>query len=97
MVDASQRRGLLPLKICAECFNLAIAQQNIYSYLDCNEPLIPFFEKMFFEVQNREKHHPSFGKVAIMRIDLRRRGNLRQKAIADRALFTPLVDNNQRL
>ena len=73
MVEKKFRRSLAPMKVCAECFNLSIAEKIIWSFCDCNEPLIPFFERMFFEVQDRAKHHPSFGEVTVMRLDLRRK------------------------
>lgn len=72
MVSQSSRRSAATLMVCAECYNLSLAKDIIWSYCDCNDHLVGFFEKLFFEVCNSEKTHPSFGKVNIMRLDLRR-------------------------
>ena len=70
MVHPTKRCGLLPLMLSAECFRLALARNTRWSYCDCNPPFIPFFERLFFSVVNDGKVHPSFGRVAVMRIDL---------------------------
>jgi len=72
MVSKKNRRSIATMKVCAECYNLSLARNIIWSYCDCNDPLVGFFENLFFEVQNSEKWHPSFGRVNIMRLDLRR-------------------------
>jgi len=70
MVVISERRRLLPLILSAECFNIAFSREAAWSFLDCNQHLVPFYQRMCFEVQNPSKLHPSFGDVAIMRVDL---------------------------
>lgn len=72
MVSEKNRRSAATLKVCAECYNLSLARHVIWSYCDCNDPLVGFFNKLFFELQDSEKVHPSFGRVNIMRLDLRR-------------------------
>ncbi len=70
MVVKSERRRLLPLMLSAECFNIALARRAAWSFLDCNQHLVSFYERMCFEVQNPSKLHPCFGDVAVMRVDL---------------------------
>lgn len=70
MVAKGERRKMLPILLSAQCFRLAIARKTRWSFCDCNQPLIPFFEKLCFEVQNPHKFHPVYGDVAVMRIDL---------------------------
>lgn len=70
MVTSSERRKMLPVRLSAECFKLAIARKTLWSFCDCNQPLVPFFEKLCFEVQNPHKFHPVYGDVAVMRINL---------------------------
>jgi len=69
MVDPKKRRGMLPVMLSAECFKLAIERNTIWSFCDCNPPLVPFFERLHFESQGT-KHHPTYGEVVIMRINL---------------------------
>ena len=72
MVSEKNRRSSTTLKVCGECYNLSLARNIIWSYCDCNDHLVEFFNKLFFERQDAEKTHPSFGKVNVMRLDLRR-------------------------
>jgi N-acyl-L-homoserine lactone synthetase len=71
MVEPAYRGGVLPLLISVECFKLGLERGVNWCICDCNSNVLPFFKKLGYEVQDAGKVHPSFGKVIVLRFNLR--------------------------
>lgn len=72
MVKPERRHSALSINLVAECYNLSLEHGVIWSFLDCNDPVVNFFARLGLERLPNKKLHPSFGMVNIMRVDLRR-------------------------
>jgi len=79
MAAKRARGGLAPLMVSVEGFKVGMERQMNWCFCDCNAHLTPFFEKLGFEVFLRNKSHPSFGEVTVLRYDLRDGKHLDQK------------------
>lgn len=46
MVAPALRRTSLAARLCTECYRIALMRGTTWGFMDCNEHLIPFFERM---------------------------------------------------
>ena len=75
MVDRERRGTLLAVQLARSLFARGSARGIRTDYIDCNEPLVPFFERLGYRsVQTVE--HPDYGSVRLMRLDVRDEGHM---------------------
>ena len=69
MVDRERRGTLLAVQLARALFTRGHALGVRTDYIDCNEPLVPFFERLGYE-SLRTIEHPDYGIVRLMRLDV---------------------------
>ena len=75
MVDRERRGTLLAVQLARSLFSRGTARGIVTDYIDCNEPLVPFFERLGYRSM-RTVEHPDYGAVRLMRLDVRDWGHL---------------------
>jgi GNAT superfamily N-acetyltransferase len=75
MVDRERRGTVLAMQLARSLFARGAARGITTDYIDCNEPLVPFFERLGYR-SIRTVEHPDYGAVRLMRLDLRDDGHL---------------------
>ena len=75
MVAREHRGSRLAVQLARALFARGAARGITTDYIDCNEPLVPFFERLGYQ-SLRTIEHPDYGIVRLMRLDVRREGVL---------------------
>jgi GNAT superfamily N-acetyltransferase len=75
MVERERRGTLLAVQLARSLFERGAAQGITTDYIDCNEPLVPFFERLGYRSM-RTIEHPEYGTVRLMRLDVRDAGHM---------------------
>lgn len=70
MVERERRGTLLAVQLARALFERGAAAGVTTNYIDCNEPLVPFFERLGYR-SLRAIEHPEYGPVRLMRLDVR--------------------------
>lgn len=71
MVDPKLRRTRLALLMARRGYELLLEQGMDQDYIDCNDHLVPFFEKLGYLPHLGRIEHPAYGSVNSMVINLR--------------------------
>ena len=69
MIERGRRGSMLALHLAAALFERGIALNVETDYIDCNAHLLPFFEHLGYR-RLRMIHHPDYGGVTLMRLDV---------------------------
>lgn len=69
MVGPSRRRSFVTFGIMKAVYEYGIARGIYLNFIDCNEHLVPFFQKFGYRLTSREQH-PEYGEVFILRLDV---------------------------
>jgi len=69
MVAESHRRSLLATKLSCACFQLGLDHGIRWSFVDCNDHLVGFFERLGY-LRTHRPVHDEYGQVNAMRMDL---------------------------
>jgi hypothetical protein len=91
LVVAARIRSLdrAALRLAQGCFEVAAAQGVWLNFIDCNAPLVPFFEALgFLDLGTGPVAHPAFGAIVPMALVLPAVEHFRRR----RSPFTPLAD-----
>lgn len=94
MVERTKRGSAVGVRLASALFAHGIARGVETDYIDCNAPLVPFFEHLGYRPL-RLIEHPDYGPVTLMRIDIGDRAYLRRvgsplAAVPDRAYARPV-------
>lgn len=79
MVDRVHRGSILAVQLARALFARGAARGVTADYIDCNEPLVPFFERLGYQ-SVRTIEHPDYGEVRLMRLEVRKEGYLSRPA-----------------
>lgn len=63
MVAPSYRRSGLALDLAAFCYTRGLELGSCFDFIDCNPPLVPFFEHLGYRRTFRPVRHPEYGDV----------------------------------
>ena len=88
MVKPEYRGTRGPLQLAHASFCLGLEQGTRWNYIDCNPPLLRFFERLGY-VERFMKHHPEYGHVHCMRLDLHDTAHLA-------AVGSPFLSSSER-
>jgi hypothetical protein len=66
MVAPSFRRSTLPLRLAVQCFKGATSTASLFGIIDCNPPLVGFFERLGYRRVFANIDHPEYGNVVPM-------------------------------
>ncbi len=69
MVASYLRGGTLALRLCRAAYRFAFAQQMRWNFIDCNDHLLSFFERLGY-VRKHQAFHEEYGQVNAMRLDM---------------------------
>lgn len=70
MVERERRGTVLVVQLARALFARGVAAGVTTDYIDCNEPLVPFFARLGYEPM-RAVEHPDYGVVRLMRLAVR--------------------------
>jgi GNAT superfamily N-acetyltransferase len=70
MVAPEHRHSVLPLLLVLECYRVGLARNLRWNFIDCNDHLVGFFERIGFVPHLPRASHPEYGPVNRMRLDL---------------------------
>jgi hypothetical protein len=70
MVERERRGTALVVQMARALFARGVAAGVTTDYIDCNEPLVPFFARLGYEPL-RPIEHPDYGVVRLMRLAVR--------------------------
>jgi GNAT superfamily N-acetyltransferase len=87
MVEPRLRGSTVALRLCQAVYSFALGNGIKFNFLDCNDHMIRFFEKLGYCRQNRAIH-PEYGVGTVMRLDLLDRMQLART----RSPFLPILD-----
>ena len=77
MVAPRLRGTSLALRLCQAGYEFGLRHEIRYNFLDCNDHLTRFFERLGYRFQERAEH-PEYGIGNVMRLDLLDRPHLAQ-------------------
>lgn len=69
MVTSEHRGGALAVQLAMAAYALAGATGIESDYIDCNDPLVPFFTRLGYR-RVRRVTHPQYGNVTVMRLEI---------------------------
>jgi GNAT superfamily N-acetyltransferase len=69
MVTAEHRGGALAVQLAMAAYALAGSTGIESDYIDCNDPLVPFFTRLGYR-RVRRVTHPQYGNVTVMRLEV---------------------------
>jgi len=69
MVGPSRRRSFVTFGIMKAVYEYGMARGIYLNFIDCNEHLVPFFQKFGYRLVGR-KAHPEYGDVYVLRLDV---------------------------
>jgi len=75
MVRPKYRGTRLPLRLAQATYGFGLRNNISWNYIDCNAPMLSFFEKLGY-VEQFIKTHPEYGEVHCMRLELRDEAHL---------------------
>ncbi|HEX6324882.1 MAG TPA: GNAT family N-acyltransferase [Vicinamibacterales bacterium] len=70
MVERGRRGTMLAVKLAVSLFARGLERSVDEDYIDCNEHLVPFFHGLGYR-RLRAIDHPEYGRVTLMRLDMR--------------------------
>jgi len=71
MVERERRGTLLAVQLARALFARGVDKGVRTDFIDCNEPLVPFFERLGYQPV-RTVEHPEYGIVRLMRLEIAR-------------------------
>lgn len=77
MVERTRRGSVLAARLATALYALGVARGVTTDYIDCNAHLVPFFQHLGYRPL-RLIHHPDYGRVTLMRIDIGDTAHLRR-------------------
>ena len=92
MVERRLRGSTVALRLCQEAFSFALSDGIKFNFLDCNDHMVRFFEKLGYRQQKRAIH-PEYGVGTVMRLDLLDRSQLART----RSPFLSILDRAKPL
>jgi len=75
MVTSTHRGGALAVQLAMASYALAGDKGIESDYIDCNDPLVPFFTRLGYQ-RVRRVIHPQYGNVTVMRLEIGNRSHL---------------------
>lgn len=92
MVSAAHRSSTLGLRLCKAGYVKAIRDGMVFDFMDCNAPLVPFFQRMGYRQLVPDIVHHEYGRVHPMVCALHDLGYLREvgSAFASVAAAAPM-------
>lgn len=69
MVTSEHRGGALAVQLAMAAYALGGARGIEADYIDCNDPLVPFFTRLGYR-RVRRVTHPQYGNVTVMRLEV---------------------------
>lgn len=91
IVDQSLRGSSLPLMLVRACYRTLIERDSRMNLIDCNDHLVPFFERLGY-VHCGKKRHYDYGVVNCMALELQNEAQLARA----RSPFLRLLREHQR-
>lgn len=70
MIAKSHRRSLLGYRLAITCLELGLTKGLKWSFLDCNDHLVPFFTRLGCQKYIGKANHEEYGYVTPMRFSL---------------------------
>jgi hypothetical protein len=89
MVAQHLRGSNVAFRLCQAGYRFGLLNSIRYNFLDCNENMTGFFERLGYVVQGRAEH-PEYGVGDVMRLDLLDRAHLSK-------ICSPLLARPQRI
>lgn len=71
MVERERRGTVLAVQLARALFARGVDRGVRTDFIDCNEPLVPFFERLGYQ-SVRTVEHPEYGIVRLMRLEIAR-------------------------
>jgi hypothetical protein len=69
MVSRCRRGSALVVRLAAAAWGAGLGARIQTDFIDCNAHLVPFFTRLGYRAQ-RTIHHPQYGAVTVMRLDV---------------------------
>ncbi len=69
MVTGNLRGGTLALRLCRTAFRFILSQRIRWNFIDCNDHLVSFFEKLGY-IRRGQVNHEEYGRVNAMSLDM---------------------------
>ena len=66
MVARSYEQSVLPKQLCDSCYRHGLLLGTAFDFIDCNDPLVPFFRKIGYRQVFPNVQHPEYGEVVPM-------------------------------
>lgn len=70
MVVPEQRKGLLAVRLSKACLSVGLRAGVRWTYIDCNDHLVPFFTGLGYRRAGEPREHDEYGLVNVMLFDL---------------------------
>ncbi len=70
MVAPSHRGTKLPMQLAKAAYSHTLQCEMLYDFIDCNDHLVRFFEKLGYRAHRGRVRHPEYGRVNSMYIAL---------------------------
>jgi hypothetical protein len=78
IVAADFRRSRLPMQLCVAAYGHALERGVIFDVIDCNPPLVKFFQRFGYRQVFPEIVHPEYGRVVPLVLALHDTAHLRK-------------------
>ncbi|MEM7083146.1 MAG: GNAT family N-acetyltransferase [Pseudomonadota bacterium] len=69
MVTPEYRHTSLSVRIACELYRLAVPMGLHHAIIDCNDHLLPMFQRLGFTQWREPAQHPDYGRVNILKLD----------------------------
>jgi N-acyl-L-homoserine lactone synthetase len=76
MVAPGHRRSLLAMRLSVAVYEYGLMRNITHNFIDCNDHLVPLYQKLGFVQHLPKQEHPEYGSVTCMVLDVLNRAHL---------------------